>query len=188
MTDGVTTENLEYDLDRDVSVPGGQTMASLERDAKAVQMHAMRYSYSEISAALGYGSRQNAHRAVKRAHDRILRPPVMTHVATAFAELDAITLRLIAIIHRKHVVVSGGKVVRDDDTGEPLLDCGPELAALRQWQQVSESRRKMLGLDAAVKLEVTGGESEVDEAIRGLVEQIEANGRAMEQRAARGES
>lgn len=182
-----TTEPNDDPFDRDVCIPGGQTISSLERDAKAVQMHAMRYSYSEISDALGYGGRQNAHRAVKRTHERILTVPLMTHVATAFAELDAITLRLIALMHRQHLVVSGGKIVYDEH-GQPLIDDGPELAALSRWMQVSESRRKLLGVDAAAKLDINLGESEVDAEIAKLVQAMESKGRAMEQRAARGES
>lgn len=187
MTDDVTTESNEIDNDRDVTIPGGQSMSSLERDARAVHMRAMRYSYSEISDALGYGGRSNAHRAVQRARARILKPAVMTHVATAFAELDAIVLKLVGIMARPHPLVSGGKIVRDEETGLPLEDAGPTLAALAQWRQVSESRRKLLGLDAATKLEITN-DSEVDKAISDLVEQLENRGRAMEQRAARGES
>jgi hypothetical protein len=69
-----------------------------------------------------------------------------------------------------------------------LEDNGPVLAALAQWRQVSAERRKLLGLDAAVKLDVTLDGSEVDAAILDLVRTMESNGRAMEQRAARGES
>jgi hypothetical protein len=187
MTGDVVTEDDSNDLGRDVTIPGGQTISSLERDAKAVQMHAMRYSYSEISDALGYGGKGHAHRAVQRAHARILKPPVMTRVATELAELDAIVLKLIGIIHKRHVTVSGGKVVTDDH-GNVLEDNGPVLAALAQWRQVSAERRKLLGLDAAVKLDVTLDGSEVDAAILDLVRTMESNGRAMEQRAARGES
>lgn len=187
MADNVTSEPDDKDLGPKVTIPGGQTMSSLERDARAVQMHAMRYSYSEISSALGYGGAPNAHRAVKRAHERILKPPVMTRVATEVAELDVIVLKLIGIIHKRHVAVSGGKVVTDD-MGNVLEDDGPILAALAQWRQVSESRRKLLGLDAAVKLDVNLDGSEVDAAIKGLLAEMEGRGRAMEQRAARGES
>jgi hypothetical protein len=187
MSDVETTEPTEDEVGRMVTIPGGQTIGSLERDARAVQMHAMRYSYSEIAAALGYGNRQNAHRAVKRAHTRILTKPVMTHVATSFAELDAIVVRLIGIIHQQHVVVSGGKIVRDDQTGEPLIDRGPELAALAQWAKVSESRRRLLGLDAAVKLDVSFEDSPVDREIAKLVQAMESRGIAQEQAVRRGE-
>lgn len=187
MADDVTTEPIDNDLERTVTIPGGQTISSLERDGKAVQMHAMRYSYSEISDALGYGNRSNAHRAVQRAHARILKPPVMTRVAMELAELDAIVLRLIGIIHKRHPAVSGGKVVTDD-LGNQLEDDGPVLAALAQWRQVSAERRKLLGLDAAAKLDVTLDGSEVDQAIQALVDELDSRSRAMEQRAARGES
>lgn len=185
-SDGKLTELNTDEFDRDVVIPGGQTISSLERDAKAVQMHAMRYSYSEIANALGYDSRQTAHRAVKRAHERILKPAVMTHVATSLAELDAIVVRLIGIIHRRHVVVNKGEIVRDE-SGNPLIDSGPELAALAQWRQATESRRKLLGLDAAVKVDVNM-DSDVDAAIQALVAEMERQSTRAEQRAARGES
>lgn len=188
MTTSETTETADIDFDRDVTVPGGQTMSSLERDAKAVQMHAMRYSYSEISEALGYGGRANAHRAVQRAHQRILKPAVMTHVAVCLAELDAITVSLIGIMHRRHVMVNRGEIVRDEH-GNPIQDSGPELAALAQWRQATESRRKLLGLDAAVKVDVnTDSLSDVDVAIRTLVQQMERNSALAEERAKRGGS
>jgi hypothetical protein len=186
--DGDLTKVKTDDLDRDVAIPGGQTISSLERDARAVQLHAMRYSYSEIATALGYDSRQSAHKAVKRAHERILTPAVKTHVATSLAELDAIIVRLIGIMHRRHVVVAKGEIVRDE-AGNPMVDSGPELAALAQWRQATESRRKLLGLDAAVKIDVnTDGMSDVDVAIQTLVAEMERNSTIAEQRAARGES
>jgi len=184
----ITQFDENVDLDREVSIPGGQTMSSLERDARAVQMHAMRYSYSEISDALGYGGRGNAHRAVKRAHERILTPAVKTHVAVSLAELDAIVVRLIGIMTRRHVIVNKGEIVTDE-TGAPLIDSGPELSALAQWRQATESRRRLLGLDAAIQVNVnTDGMSDVDVAIKTLVDQMERNSKLAEQRAARGES
>lgn len=187
MTGDMSTEHPADDLGKPVRLPGGQTIESLERDAKAVNMHAMGYSYAEISDALAYGDRSAAHRAVKRAHERILKQPVMTHVAVELAKLDAYAMRFIAILHKRHLVVSGGKIVRDDQTGEPLGDDAPEMRALAELVKISESKRKLLGLDAAAKLDVNFGDSEVDEAIKDLVRAMESNGRAMEQRAARGE-
>lgn len=187
-TDDRTIESDDNDLGPTVSIPGGQTMTSLERDARAVQMRAMCYSYSEIADTLGYGGAPNAHRAVARAHKRILKPAVMTHVATSLAELDAIIVRLIGIMHRRHVITAKGEIVRDE-AGNPLIDSGPELAALAQWRQATESRRKLLGLDAAAKIDVnTDGMSDVDVAILTLVQEMERNSTRAEQRARRGES
>lgn len=95
-------------------------------------------------------------------------------------------VRLIGIIHRRHVIVNKGEIVRDEQ-GFPLIDSGPELAALAQWRQATESRRKLLGLDAAVKVDVNM-DSDVDAAIQALVAEMERQSARAERRAARGES
>lgn len=166
--------------------PGGQTQESLERDAQALRLHAMGYSYREISDQLKYGGHSNVSRAIQRAERRILKTPVMEHVAVELAKLDAISLRVIGILGRRHMATSGGKIVRDDD-GTPLVDSAIELRALDQLLKVMESKRRLIGLDVPAKLSIDFGESEVDAAIARLVETMESRGRALEQRAARGD-
>lgn len=162
------------------------TPESLERDAQALRLHSMGYSLSQINDQLNYGGRGNAGRAISKARERILKPAVSQHVAVQMARLDYIALALMEIKQREHVVVSGGKVVRDD-SGQALRDVGPELACLRELRAVGESTRKMLGLDAAMKLNITQ-ETAVDQNIRDLVAQLESQSRAAEQRVQRGES
>lgn len=174
--------------DMPVGIPGGQTPESLERDAQALRMIAMGYSQGEVSDALGYGGQPNVSRALKRAQDKILRTSVDTWVAVELAKLDAYALRFIGILHKRHLVVSHGKIMRDDQNGTELVDDAPEMAALRELVKISESRRKLLGLDAAAKLDVNVEHSEVDAELVKLVQAMESNGRAREQRVKRGES
>ncbi|WLW55564.1 hypothetical protein [Streptomyces sp. YU58] len=54
---------------------------------------------------------------------------------------------------RVHYVVQGGKVVKDDD-GKPLRDDGPVLKANEQLVRISESWRKLFGLDAPEQLNI----------------------------------
>lgn len=180
--------------ERGSSLKGGQTPESLERDAQALMLRSFHYSLAEIDAQLKYGGTGNVSRALKRAEKRILSKSLDAYVATEMAKLDQISLRLIGILSRRHVVVSGGKIVYDNGdplTGrqpEPLADDSIEMKALAELVRVSESKRRLLGMDAAAKLDINLGESEVDAEIAKLMQAMEANGRAMEQRAARGES
>lgn len=183
MTGDVRSERSE----ENPGFPGGQTPESLERDAQALRLRSFGYSLAEINAQLGYGGTGNTHRALKRAEQKILAKPLDAYVATELAKLDQISLRLIGILSRRHVVVSGGRIVHDE-TGTPLADDSVEMKALAELVRVSESKRRLLGMDAAAKLDINLGESEVDAEIAKLVQAMESKGRAMEQRVARGES
>lgn len=163
-----------------------ETIESLERDAQALRLRSMGYSLAEIDKHLGYGGPGNASRAISKAREKIMRPAVAEHVAVQLARLDYIALSLMEIKQRQHVVTSGGKIVTDDQ-GNPLRDAGPELACLRELRAVGESTRKMLGLDAAVKLELTQ-ETAVDSSIRALVDAMDSQARAAEQAVKRGDS
>lgn len=169
-----------------VDVPDGephggrkaQSPESLERDAHALRLKSMGYSLSQINQHLGYASDPmatgNVARALKRARARILEGPVLQHVATELARFDFVQQHLAQIIASTHVTVSGGKLVYDEN-GNPLEDVGPKLAALAQTVRVSESLRKMLGVDAAIKLDVDMGPSEVDKSIQELVTRLETD-------------
>lgn len=173
--------------ERGSSLKGGQTPESLERDAQALMLRSFHYSLAEIDAQLQYGGTGNVSRALKRAEQKILSKSLDAYVATEMAKLDQISLRLIGILSRRHVVVSGGKIVHDE-TGTPLADDSVEMKALAELVRVSESKRRLMGMDAAAKLDINLGDSEVDAEIAKLVQAMESKGRAMEQRVARGES
>jgi hypothetical protein len=182
----VTGENMEVPEGKPNGRGYRQSLESLERDAQALRLSSMGYSHSQINEQLRFGGVSNVGRALKRARERVLSAPVKQHVATQLAKLDYIGARLIEIMFRQHVVVSGGKIVTDDQ-GNPLQDAGPELACLRELRSVSESTRKLLGIDAAAKLDVDFGQSEVDASIAQLVSTLESRATAHEQAIRRGD-
>lgn len=184
MTD---VEQGEASEEKPRSMIKGQTAESLERDAQALRMRSFGYSLAQIDAQLNYRGTGNVSTALKRATNRVLKAPVMEYVAVEQAKLDQIALHLIGILHRSHVVVSGGKIVRDDETGEPLKDDGPELRALSELVKVSESKRRLMGLDAAVKLDINLDDDPVNRELAILVQAMESRGRAQEQAVKRGE-
>jgi hypothetical protein len=80
------------------------------------------------------------------------------------AKLDRLEAYLLGVMEREHLMVQHGKVVRlesEDADGTmtlvPVLDDGPGVQAAAQLRQVSESRRKLLGADAAQKVDLSGG-------------------------------
>lgn len=49
-----------------------------------------------------------------------------------------------------------GKVVRDPETNEPLVDPMPNIAARKEMRAIAESMRKLEGLDQPTKVEQSG--------------------------------
>ncbi len=131
-------------------------MNTAERDAQAARLRATRrLSYRAITAEMGYGSVSRAYEAVQRA---ITSAPVESGAELRKVELDhldELTARAWAVIGAEHLVVNGQGVV--EWNGDTLTDDGPKLAAIRLLVTISESRRKLLGLDAEQKVSLSGG-------------------------------
>jgi hypothetical protein len=139
------------------------------KDADAARLRSRAWSYQRIATELGYSDKGAAYRAVQRV--------LVETVAEAAAELRTVELMRLDQLHeaaldvleRIHYAHSGGKLIELD--GVPLRDDGPRLAAIRELRQISESRRKFLGMDAPAKLEVVTLDA-VDAAIRDLEAQL----------------
>jgi hypothetical protein len=145
-----------------------------ERRAELVRMVTDGESWDTIVEELGYKNRAVAYndfRRAKTAAGAELRENVTAYRDRELAALDALEATAVQVLNRYHVTISGGKIVRDgqpiidvesgeaviaEDAGEPLEDDGPVLAAIDRLLKISESRRKLLGLDSPVKLEATG--------------------------------
>lgn len=92
------------------------------------------------------------------------------YIAMELERLDAAQQVVIGILEANHLLVADGRVVRVD--GAPLPDAGPVLAAIREFRQISESRRKLLGLDAPAKATVTHANADVDAAVQELAREM----------------
>ncbi|MFI0768616.1 hypothetical protein ACH4TQ_27575 [Streptomyces sp. NPDC021218] len=128
------------------------TAESARRDAAAADLRAQRYSYQRIADELGYNNRGDAWRGVQRAMQTIVREPVERLIQTEAAQLDELYAAGLEVLERAHLAVSNGKVVIHD--GQPVLDDGPRLAAIRELRQIRESYRKLHGLDAPSRVSV----------------------------------
>ncbi|MEU7170327.1 hypothetical protein ABZ949_02400 [Micromonospora tulbaghiae] len=126
------------------------------RRAEAVNMRMAGASYQHIADTLGYNSRGAACQDVSRALEAAIAEQTRTAEVYREEELQRLDLLLAEawrVMKRAHVTVSHGRVIRDDDTDEPLLDDGPVLAAIDRVLKIQERRAKLLGLDAPTKVE-----------------------------------
>lgn len=133
-----------------------RTTGSAQRDADAARLRDTGASFQAIAQELGYADKGEAWRGVQRALVAIVKEPAEQLRAAEAAKLDELYVDALEVLEREHLVVSHGDVVTGPD-GRPLLDDGPKLAAIAQLLKVRESYRKLFGLDAATKTEVTGG-------------------------------
>lgn len=133
-----------------------RTVHTVERDAAAAQLRSEGATFKQIADQLGYCDKGEAWRAVQRALTMIVKEPAERLRAVEAAKLDELYVEALEVLGREHLMVSHGRIVTSED-GQPLLDDGPKLAAVAQLLKVRESYRKLFGLDAANKTEVTGG-------------------------------
>jgi hypothetical protein len=131
-----------------------RTIEGTERDADAARLRSEGKSYRQIAAELGVDVR-TAHDAVKRAIAAVVAEPAEAAIHFELDRLDLLHRAAMKVLQRHHITVSNGKVIELD--GQPLLDDGPVLAAIDRLVRISESRRKLLGLDQPAKMNVSGG-------------------------------
>jgi transposase len=80
--------------------------------------------------------------------------------------LESLEDEAMRLMNETTYVVDKGAVVAHPKTGEPLVDLSNKFQAIETIRKLIESKRKLLGLDAPVKTEVThntGVEIQVDE-------------------------
>lgn len=130
-------------------------LATAERDAATARAYERLRNYQKVADECGYSNRGDAWRAVQRCRNAVIQEAGAELIASEAQQLDDLFVAALEVLERDHVTVSHGKVVKDDD-GKPLLDDGPKLAAIDRLVKVRESYRKLLGIDAAQKIDVAG--------------------------------
>jgi hypothetical protein len=159
------------------------------RRAKVLQMRAAGASPAQILAAFpdDYKTEAAVYQDIQRALLSVVREPAAELKALENARLDMLWVKGMQVLSRSHVTVSHGKIVyvttATPDGGiqeTPLQDDGPVLAAIRELRRLSESRRKLNGLDAPTQVQVINDDL-LDAEIRRLTEEL---GRAEARQAA----
>lgn len=160
-----------------MSASRAQRAATAERRSKAVAMRLTGASFEAIAGELGYNSRGAACQDIGRALEAHVAEQARSVEAYREEELQRLDLLLVeawTILKRAHVTVSHGRVIRDEETGQALLDDGPVLAAIDRILKIQERRSKFLGLDAPTRVEAITLDA-IDVEIARLVAELEAD-------------
>lgn len=136
--------------------PAGTRETAAERRQQALELRKAGHSYRAIGAELGMSEAQ-AHRDVKAALTRLAQMELASADELRTMELtrlDTLAVEAMRVLLATHPLISGGKVLSgftEEGTAIGLTDDGPKLAAIERLIRISESRRKLLGLDAPAK-------------------------------------
>jgi hypothetical protein len=121
---------------------------TVKRDARCAELRSRSWTYRQIAAELGISMSQ-AQDGVKRALAEIIAEPAETLRQVELEKLDRLERAALDVLSTTHHVVYQGQT-----TG--IEDDGPRLAAVAELRRLTESRRKLLGLDQPAQIEHSG--------------------------------
>lgn len=175
--------------------------ASAERDAKAARLRSAGHTFQEIADQLGFSDKSTARQSVYRAIADVIKEPAEEVLKVELDRLDQQLTRLNdletaarQVLEARHITVNNGRVILHPDTGDPMEDDAPVLAAIDRLVKIelarntnAERRAKLTGLDAAVKVDATVHEvTQKDIELAELVREAQAKN-AVEEAGIRGE-
>lgn len=129
-------------------------LTQAERRTEVLRRHQAGETFTEIAKSWGV-TKQAVHavywRAVRAAPAKAvneIRDDLNAHLAGLIAHTNEIR-------SRDHVKVNNGEIVRDEE-GNPILDDGPELDAIREQRALLEQIAKLNGANAPAQVTVNG--------------------------------
>jgi hypothetical protein len=125
---------------------------SVERDAEACKMYVAGKTYLEISEELGYGGKQNAHRAIQKVLMETAKQPADEVRALLRARNEEIYMMSREIIQKEQYAHSHGEIIYNPD-GTPMVEQEVKLKAMDRMQRALSELAKLTGAHAAVKFE-----------------------------------
>lgn len=134
-----------------------------ERDNTIWQLKLQGYTLRQIGTRVGL-SHEAVRLILERHRAELIYPKVEEERQIELERLDEMLHRAWGILDREHALVSHGRLIADDD-GVPLPDTAPVLAAMDRVLRISERRSKLLGLDAATKVEAQVFAPETEEIV-----------------------
>lgn len=149
-----------------------RTLEKAERDRDMAEYKAGR-TYQQVADHFGV-SKKTAWESVDRAI--VATAAIGGDIARAaeLVKLDAMETACWAVLRRRHITISHGRVVESPETGEPLEDDEPVLRATATLLRVAERRAKLMGLDAPSRQTVTVvTEDVIDAEIARLTAELE---------------
>lgn len=162
-------------------MPRRRSVATRENDIRAIDLRRRGLTYEQIATQLGFRAASSAYEAVQRGLAEAFRESAEALTQLEAERLDALRRLFERIAATKHYAVSlgSGKVIMDPaNPGQPLTDDGPAMQAGLALLRVSESWRKLKGLDAPAKSRVEViSENTVDAEIKRLEDEMAARDR-----------
>ncbi len=147
-----------------------KSLESAERDAEAARLWGRGWTYEKISDHLDYGDKANAWRAVRAALKAAQSEGVEEARKAQIALIDEMIRHALDVAETDHVMVSHGKIIKDDD-GNPLFDDGPRLAAIGRVEQLIARKAALTGTAMPTRSKVEFGRD--DERETELLAEIE---------------
>lgn len=139
------------------------TYRSKERDAEAARLKAQGLTLKEIATRLNMdGDEHRAAAAIKRALGTMARFASDEIRLMELKSLDELEWVAWKTLQSNHIVISQGKIVRDDN-GDPVDDDRFVLEVVDRILKIKERRAKLWGLDAPSRSEVISINSIEDE-------------------------
>lgn len=142
------------------AVPQGRKNNAVhaEQQAEAYRLRLRGHSFREIGAQLGV-SHETARKWTQVEAEKLTLPLADELRKQQLDRLNEMRLAALAVLERKHVHISEGRVVRDKnpetgDVGEPIEDDAPVLAAIDRLVKIEDRMAKLLGLDAPVQQQI----------------------------------
>lgn len=170
---------------------GDMEPETAEKIAEALRLQRdFGYSKEKVAEVMGISS-VYAGRLVKKGIQQIFSGEAKDVIEIEVAKLNKMYADTIAVLEAEHLLVNAGAVVTDyvvDAAGNYVLDGegnrivvrlrdhGPRLAAIDRLLKITESKRKLLGLDKPTKIAPTNPDG--DEPLSLVQVYLPDNGRA----------
>jgi hypothetical protein len=129
-----------------------------EEQAEAYRLRLRGHSLRAIGSIMGF-SHEKARQLIALEAEKLTLPLADELRKQQLDRLNDARLAVMAVLERKHVHISDGRVVRDKDPetgllGEPIEDDAPVLQAVDRLVKIEDRIAKLLGLDAPVQSEI----------------------------------
>lgn len=150
------------------AITGAKSIRDAQRRAEMLELRISGLTLEQVGERMGVGA-DTVHRVISRALTAQTREPAEELLTLELGRCDVLLTEAMQTVKAFHPLVSGGRVVSApmlDNTGQPvrnpetgdvltrvLEDKAPKLAAIATAVRVMERRAKLLGLDAATKLQ-----------------------------------
>lgn len=163
------------------AITSAKSIREANRRAEMLSLRLEGKTLEQIGAHMQVGA-DTVHRVISRALTSVTKEPAEELLSLEIGRCDLLLNEAMQTVKAFHPLVSGGRVVSEpilDDQGCPvrdaatgdvltrvIADAAPKLAAIHVAVRVLERRAKLLGLDAATKLQqevrVTNSQPECD--------------------------